>query len=62
VPTDEEFLKDVTPFYERNYQLLEDMRKRYDRDSCDIFSIENMPFSEIQKCILETLAFMPKPC
>jgi len=62
VPTDEEFLKDVTPFYERNYQLLKDMRARYDMDGCDIFAIENMPFAEIQKCILETLAFNPHHC
>jgi len=61
VPTDEEFKKDVTPFYERNHQLLKDIRKRHDIDSYDIFIIEEIPFTEIQKCILETLAFTPQP-
>jgi hypothetical protein len=59
VPTDEEFQKDMQLFYEQNYQLLKEIRNNYDQD---VFAIENIPFTEIQKCILETLAFTPKPC
>ncbi len=59
MPIEEEFKINKNFYFERNYQIIREIRdnlnKNYPGESCNVFHIEDMPIKELQDSILEIL-------